>query len=490
VHADRITQDGFDGSMAHALGPERRVSSLSTDLDWRERAPMDDARRLAKLRHPSAHAMRGDHRSRLTFSLDPNLPVLLFRIGSYPLHHGTVGAIRSLGRAGVPVHAVTEDRFTPAALSRYLTSRVSLPSHGGESEADLLAGLVGLGKRLDARTMIVCTDDEAAVLVGEGRDALAEYFVLPAVPHHLPRRLASKRGLYDLCQQYGITTPITAFPTSMEELEAVLDELAFPVVVKNTDPWIRLTRPAVGGSTIISDAAELRGVAKEWRQPFCGLVQQYLPDETSEDWIVHGYWGPDASSQVAFSGRKIRSWPPRFGATAYARVEANRELLDLAGSLCDEIGYRGIFDLDWRLDRRSGQYHLLDFNPRLGAQFRLFEDDAGVDVVRAMHLDLSGRAIPRGHQLDGERFIVENLNLAARRAYRRSSEPPLRRPNGVEPVAARQGPRLAWLAFDDVVPILSFGVRQVWMSAAKRLRLAAGLVRRPESSGVRRGRSS
>jgi len=268
---------------------------------------------------------------------------------------------------------------------------------------------------------------------------------------------------------------MTAFPTSMEELEASLEHLTFPVVVKNTDPWLRLTRPAVGGSTIINDAAELRAVAAEWRQPFCGLVQEYLPDPTSEDWIVHGYWGSDAASSIAFSGRKLRSWPPRFGATAYARVESNSQLIELTRVFCDQIGYRGIFDLDWRYDRQSGRYHLLDFNPRLGAQFRLFEDDAGVDVVRAMHLDLSGREIPAGRQLDGERFIVENLNLAARRAYRHTADPV--RDAGTVPSGRRsqQGPRLAWLAVDDIVPVLSFGLRQLWMSGVKRARL--GLAR-------------
>jgi predicted ATP-grasp superfamily ATP-dependent carboligase len=435
--------------------------------------------------------VRGDQRSRLTFDLDPALPVLLFRIGSYPLHHGTVGAIRSLGRAGVPVYAVTEDRFTPAALSRYLTSRVSLPSDGGEAQADLLEGLVQIGKRLDSRPMVVCTDDEAAVLVGEGRDALRDYFVLPEVPDHLPRSLASKRGLYELCRRYGVTTPTTAFPTSMEQLEASLEDLTFPVVVKNTDPWLRLTRPAVGGSTIINDAAALRAVAASWRQPFCGLVQEYLPDSTSEDWIVHGYWGSDPSSCVAFTGRKLRSWPPRFGATAYARVESNPELIQLTQAFCDQIGYRGIFDLDWRYDQPSGRYHLLDFNPRLGAQFRLFEDDAGVDVVRAMHLDLSGRQIPTGRQLDGERFIVENLNLAARRSYRHAADPVAR--GAAAPVEGQgqgqgQGPRLAWVAADDVMPLFSFAARQIWMSTVKRMTMGierlAGRVsrRRPPAS--------
>src|SRR5262245_48497044 len=47
-------------------------------------------------------------------------PVLILKTGHYPVHHGGVGIIRSLGRLGVPVYAVTEDQLTPAAASRYL----------------------------------------------------------------------------------------------------------------------------------------------------------------------------------------------------------------------------------------------------------------------------------------------------------------------------------------------------------------------------------
>jgi len=43
--------------------------------------------------------------------------------------------------------------------------------------------------------------------------------------------------------------------------------------------------------------------------------------------------------------------------------------------LLAKLGYRGILDLDIRLDERTGDYHLLDFNPRLGAQFRVFRDN-------------------------------------------------------------------------------------------------------------------
>ena len=56
----------------------------------------------------------------------------------------------------------------------------------------------------------------------------------------------------------------------------------------------------------------------------------------------------------------------------------------------------------------------------MGAQFRLFESAAGIDVVRARHLDLTGRAVPGAGQRPDRRFTVENIDLPALLAYRRS----------------------------------------------------------------------
>ena len=54
-----------------------------------------------------------------------------------------------------------------------------------------------------------------------------------------------------------------------------------------------------------------------------------------------------------------------------------------------KLGYQGLLDLDLRLDRRDGRYKLLDFNPRLGAQFRLFATTGGLDLATAAYLDLA-----------------------------------------------------------------------------------------------------
>ena len=56
----------------------------------------------------------------------------------------------------------------------------------------------------------------------------------------------------------------------------------------------------------------------------------------------------------------------------------------------------------------AASYRLLDFNPRLGAQFRVFRDTAGTDVALAAYLDLTDQPIPPGEQVNGRRFLVEN----------------------------------------------------------------------------------
>ena len=97
-----------------------------------------------------------------------------------------------------------------------------------------------------------------------------------------------------------------------------------------------------------------------------------------------------------------------------------------------------------------------------GAQFRLFQDTAGIDVVRALHLDLTGREVPASQPVLGRRLIVENLDLAARVAYR--DEPP-----GWSPPAGVRT-ELAWTVADDPIPLLAMTVRFGWMVTQRLIR--------------------
>ncbi|WP_405880388.1 ATP-grasp domain-containing protein [Streptomyces sp. NBC_01136] len=386
---------------------------------------------------------------------DRDVPGLIVKFGDYPLHHGGVGAIRSLGRLGIPMYAITEDRYTPAAASRYLRRAFVWPTTGTEEPERLVEGLLRIGRRIGRPTVLVPTDEEAAVLIAEHQDELGDRFLFPRVDAKLPRRLASKQGLHELCEEHGIPSPAAAFPQSYDEIVAFAESARFPIVAKNREAFVRRKQPAVNGTTKIATREGLLTLARDWGDQPGVILQEYLPREEAEDWIVHAYFDADSTPLAMFTGVKVRSWPPHAGMTANAYVVDNPELADLAARFIKQIGFSGVIDLDLRFDRRDGQYKLLDFNPRMGAQFRLFENESGIDVVRAMHLDLTGRAVPEGEQRAGRRYIVENIDLPALLAYRRSGYTTPHAPTRAS------GTELAWLAGDDLRPLFTMLARFV-----------------------------
>lgn len=394
-----------------------------------------------------------DHAARLAgIDIDRTVPALLVKVGRYPIHHGGLGVMRTLGRLGVSVYALSDRRYTPAVWSRYLAGILPWSATGQEDLAELALALAEAGRRLGRRAVAIAGDDEAAVLLAEQAIVLREHFLLPTVPPGLPRRLSSKRGLFESCQEHGIPTPRVVFPSSVDDLVARARELTYPVVVKKVDTWSRLLMPDVPTTTIVTD--ERRLVARFGDAQVVGglLLQEYIPQEHAEDWFAHLYADSGSQCLLNIGGRKLRSWPPAAGWTAFATAESNPTLQALVERLCKETGYQGIADVDVRHDRRDGQFKLVDFNPRVGAQFRIAENEAGIDVVRALHLDLTGRPVP----LAAPRrrlFLVENLDYRARLAYRR---------RGLRvPAVPRDGTPTVrgWWAADDPRPFVLMAVR-------------------------------
>ena len=355
--------------------------------------------------------------SSLSRPSDAIAPVLVLKLTRNVLHHGAVGLIRSLGRIAVPVFGVVEDRFTPAAASKYLTASFVWDTRGLDVQR-LLEGMAMIGDRLDRPTIVIPTDDVGAIFVAEQAATLKRWFLFPEQTTTLPRTVADKRALYGLCQRLGVACPKTVFPNSIDDVHAFVQHAKFPIVVKAAASWLL---PEGGRTTWIARKPEEAYAiyrALETQEAVTNLIfQEYIPPADGEDWFYHGYFNGRSNCRVGFTGRKLRSYPPFAGPTTLGKAVDNDTLRQQTESLLEAISYSGIMDLDYRLDKRDGQYKLLDFNPRVGAQFRLFEDRAGIDVARALYLDLTGRSIPSSGNTDGRTFVAEFNDVAASLEY-------------------------------------------------------------------------
>ncbi|KIF06570.1 hypothetical protein PL81_06775, partial [Streptomyces sp. RSD-27] len=349
------------------------------------------------------------------YAFDGHVPAVLLRLDRNPFHHGTLGAVRSLGRKGVEVHAVVEAGGGPVGRSRYLRATHPGPAGGLDPEAPeaLLECLVGVSERIARPAVLVAMDDLSAIAVSRVAPMLTDRFRIPHQPDDLPARVADKAELARLCARWDVPHPETVVPESGTEAARAAWALGLPLVAKWSRPWLLPAGSGLRSTTLVDSSAGARELYE--RSAEAGsrlLLQRFLPAGPDTDWFFHGAFGRGGRPLLAGSGRKELAWPVRAGLTAVGRWLADPAVEESGLRLAERLGYQGILDLDFRRDER-GAFRLVDFNPRPGAQFRLFADDAGLDVVQAMYLDLTGQRVPEPAGGPGRVFVAENYALLA-----------------------------------------------------------------------------
>ena len=398
----------------------------------------------------------GDLRARPD-GVDTATPAVVLKLDPNVMHHGGLGVIRSLGRIGVPVYGVHEGPMAPAAHSRYLRGR-AFWSPGASDAGRITDGLLRLADRIGERAVLLPTDDAGAIFLAEHGTPLRPRYIFPSPPRDLPRQVAGKFSLHELSQATGIPSPAAAVPPTAAAAREFAARAGYPLIAKLTTPWASSLR----STTIITSPAGLDDAMAACAREGAGLMlQEFIPGGRDTDWFFHGYCDATSACRPAFTGVKERSYPAHAGLTSLGRSEPNARLRDQVTQMLTKLGYQGLLDLDLRLDRRDGRYKLLDFNPRLGAQFRLFATTGGLDLATAAYLDLTGQPAADTGQAAARRFVVENYDPLAALGYWRRGE--------LSPrswlASLRGTTEAAWFARDDLRPFGLMCLRMGWRLA-------------------------
>lgn len=387
-------------------------------------------------------------------AIDAATPVVALKMTRSLVQHGVLGIARSLGCLGVDVHWVHNCREAPAGRSRYVTA--SHPTSAAARDTGRwLDHLSAVGAGFARRPVLIATDDPSAALVADHAATLRRWFRFRAAPPDVTRALADKRRMHSLCRTLGVETPDAWFPESAADVERYAAKGTFPVVVKRVDATA-VTASVLPSVTIVPTPAALRELVRGVGEGRFGdlMLQEYVPGDATSVWMFEGYFDDSSACVVGFTGRKLRQHPPQTGMTSLGMAAENPEVTEAATRLMAAIGYRGPVDMGFRYDERSGTFRLLDVNPRIGATFRLFVDSHGLDVVRAMYLDLTGQRVPdRAGIESGRRWVVEHTDVLTAlelvRDGRLSITEWARSLRGV-----REG---AWLSARDPLPALVLG---------------------------------
>ena len=279
--------------------------------------------------------------------------------------------------------------------------------------------------------------------------------MFPEIGKELAQSLCSKKKMYYLAQELGVPSPKSFFPRSRQDVLNFLKAATLPIMLKDI---LHDRLPEYASKTMFLAQSESELLEKydsvENPEKANLMLQEYIPGSDEAVCFFNGYYNESSDCLFGATGRKLRQWPAYKGVTTLGICLKNEAVEKITNRLMKAIGYRGILDVGYRYDSRDGLYKILDVNPRIGCTFRLFAADNGMDVARALYLDLAGQAMSPAAVIEGRRWLVEDLDLLASVRYLLD-----RKLTFKQWIASFRGVQeSAYFAVDDLLPFLAMSL--------------------------------
>jgi CelD/BcsL family acetyltransferase involved in cellulose biosynthesis/predicted ATP-grasp superfamily ATP-dependent carboligase len=303
---------------------------------------------------------------------------------------GDMDLLRPLALADIPC-AVVSRPGVPSLYSRYAQSRLAWDDYSKNIEG-LLDALVGFGKAQPEPPVLFYEEDGQVLLVSRFRERLAQAFRFVVADATLIEDLLDKARFQVLAERHGLPVPgARRFdPATLEPADL---GLRFPVIIKPltrldrwNDSWgLRKALCAENAEALRSLWPQLRAVGLPL------LAQEFIPGAESRIESYHCYVDPQGGVAGEFTGRKIRTYPLRYGHTTALEITEADDVRRQGRAVVERLALTGVAKLDFKRDPQ-GNLRLLEINPR----FNLWHHAgaiAGVNIPALVYADLTG--LPR-----------------------------------------------------------------------------------------------
>ena len=298
---------------------------------------------------------------------------------------------RDLAGTGVRVIGLSSD---PKAYGNFTRTCEVRSAPDSQSEPEKLAAFLQQAAGELKGAVIFPTRDADVVFLDRYRDELKDYRI--SIPPRSALIKALDKGTLVQCAQVaGVPVPRSLVAHNLEELKKVPAELSFPCVVKpvssymwrGEEKWQAVgCRKAFLANTWEELSAEYDRVAKV--NPDV-LVQEWIPGSTKDIAIMGAYFGENSEALGYFCARKLVQEPDDFGTGCVVQSVQLQEIVEPSVRLCKSLGYRGMAEIEYKRDEKTGEYKLIEINTRHWDWHQL-SHMSGVNLTRVAYSDLTG----------------------------------------------------------------------------------------------------
>lgn len=332
-----------------------------------------------------------------------------------------LGVIRNLGRKGVPVYLVIEEK-DEATYSKYCKKYFIFPGISQNLEK-LVTILSKIQSQVNRPMVLFPTSDLLALNVSLLKDQTDSYLI-PIADREVLEILVEKRKFYESLGNLRIPHPSTYFLKDDTEFAGISDEVQYPVYIR---PSISTTFAEIfqkKGFVANREEELLNYMNMGWKYGFELLLQEIIPGDPTDHYFIDGYLDKKSKPLAVFARRRLRMFPLNFGnSTACVTIPLSKVsvMKETIINYLQSISFHGIFSVEFKVDPRDNTPKMLEVNAR-SWWYNSFPAECGIDIIYTAYLDALEKPIrPQEKYKDNVKLIyilqdiMSSLTMFARR---------------------------------------------------------------------------
>jgi protein-tyrosine-phosphatase/predicted ATP-grasp superfamily ATP-dependent carboligase len=266
-----------------------------------------------------------------------------------------LATVRSLAKRGIEVHAAPFDFRAPALKSRYVARIRYLPYYLGDG-TEWLAAVEELLRRERYDLVIPC-DERTLLPLHHHRDRLAKACRLAIPNERAMAVLFDKLATRELARSLGIPVARGRLISEADTTGSIAGEAGLPLVVKPLQSYTLDSLHARGKVAFANNEAALSRILPSARDGK-HFFEVFLPG----DGVGVSVLASRGKVLQAFQHRRVHEW----NGNGYYRVSAplSPPLLDAAAKIIAALDYTGVAMFEFKINRNSGAWILLEVNAR------------------------------------------------------------------------------------------------------------------------------
>ncbi|PIE39469.1 MAG: hypothetical protein CSA53_01370 [Gammaproteobacteria bacterium] len=312
-------------------------------------------------------------------------PVLVLDGDTLP----ALAIVRSLGRKGVPVIVASHDDKPICAYSRYATTSLKYPHP--LTATDAYTAWVRRVLADNPGALVLPVTERTLVPLARALRNESELYqrVMMAEPQALETVL-DKADIAELARACEVSLPRSWSVASMEQLNIILAELSYPVVIK---PGRSISDSAQRLPLTVRYAhseEQLKNYCAEFLQEVHVVLQEYFTGEGFGIELI----AKDGKVHYAFQHQRLHEMPLTGGGSSYRMsTEIDQELLQASKRLIKALSWQGVAMVEFKKNLDTGRYIFIEINGRFWGSLPL-ATAAGADFPWLLYGLYTQGAVP------------------------------------------------------------------------------------------------